>query len=459
MDKFLFKPVNSASLSVYRILFGILNLVGLARFWYLGWIERAFTGPQFLFKYWGFEWIHLWPGDGIYIHFSVLMGVCICLSLGLFTRLMSLLFFLGFTYIELLDLSNYLNHYYLISLLAFINIFLPLNARWSLDNLFGLSERREFIPAWTLNFPRAQLATLYFFAGVAKFGTDWLLHAEPLNIWLTSNTQLPILGSLMGLVWVHYIFSWAGFLFDISIPFWMMYPRTRPYAYVVILFFHFMTYMLFPIGMFPLIMVVSALIFFSPEWPLKLAAFFKGSQFLVPKAPSKLFIPRGAGWVTAGLALYFLVQWTMPWRHFLYPGDVLWSEEGMRYSWKVMIREKNSDINFRVQDRNTGRTWDLSPSQYLARHQEAEMSGTPDMMVQFAHFIRDRYKEDGFDVAVFADTMVSFNGRPAQPLVDPHQDLTQVEDGLFPKKWILPAPQTAPRILSSSPKWVAEKRP
>ncbi len=446
----LWRPVNSASLSAYRILFGLLNFAGLLRFWYLGWIERSFTGPSFLFKYYGFEWVALWPGHGIYLHFALLLAVCVCFSLGLFTRVMSVLLFLGFTYIELLDLSNYLNHYYLVSLLSFINIFLPLNARWSFDNLLGLTQRREFVPAWTLNWLRGQVATVYVFAGLAKFGTDWLIHAQPLNIWLTSNTQVPLLGPWLDRTWMHFAMSWGGFLFDISVPFWMMNRRSRPYAYVAVLVFHAMTYVLFPIGMFPFIMIVSALVFFTPEWPLRLWGYLRGFNVLLPTAPSNTMSGARPAWIVAGLALYFFVQWTLPLRHFIYPGNVLWNEEGMRFSWKVMVREKNSDAGFRVVDRATGRAWDVSPSQYLARHQESEMSGTPDMINQFAHFLRDEFKKDGLDVAVYADVVTSFNGRPAARLIDPNVDLTLVNDTLAPKSWILPAPTATPRRLEST---------
>jgi hypothetical protein len=248
---------------------------------------------------------------------------------------------------------------------------------------------------------------------------------------------------------MHYLMSWAGFAFDISIAFWMMWPRSRPWAYVAIVVFHALTYALFPIGMFPFIMVVSALVFFSPEWPLRLWGYLRGYKVLLPAPPSRGFSLRPA--FAAGLALYFLVQWTLPWRHLLYPGDVLWNEEGMRFSWKVMIREKNCDTGFRVVDKKSGRSWDVSPSQYLARHQEAEMSGTPDMILQFAHFLHDEFARKGLDVAVYADAMASFNGRPAARLVDPTRDLALEKDGLAPKDWILPAPQTAPRNLNSSP--------
>lgn len=446
MEGLLFKPVHSSSLAMYRIIFGLLNAFGLVRFWYLGWIERSFTLPQFLFKYPGFEWITLWPGDGIYVHFAVSIAVSLCLSLGLMTRLMSVLFFLGFTYIELLDQSNYLNHYYLISLLAFINIFLPLNAFWSLDNAFGLSEKREWIPAWTINWLRGQVTIVYFFAGLAKLGSDWLLRAQPLNLWLTNHTDLPVIGPLLSQSWMQYVFSWSGFLFDLTIAFWMMNRRTRLYAFAVIVVFHAMTYALFPIGMFPFIMVTSALIFFDSNWPVQL---WRKIQKLPPQIARNITFQRPAysRWITAGLALYFVVQIALPLRHFLYSSNVLWSEEGMRFSWKVMIREKNTSAVFKVVERNSGRYWYVSPSEYLLRHQEAEMSGTPDMLLQFAHFLKGKFKADGMDVAVYAETNCSFNGRPGVPLVDPSFDLTSTEDSLKAKAWILPAPQSAPEML------------
>lgn len=453
MKNWLFNPVNSGGLAAYRIIFALLNFAGLARFCHMGWIERFFVEPEFHFKYYGFSWVTMWPGDGIYIHFAVLLAACVFLALGLFTRAMSVIFFLGFTYIELLDSSNYLNHYYLITLLSFIGMFLPLNARWSLDNYFGFSSKRDFVPAWTLNVLRAQVGTVYFFAGLAKFGTDWLLRAEPLNIWLTSHAQMPVLGFWFSQAWVQFAMSWTGFLFDLTIPFWLSWSRSRPFAYAVVVIFHLLTYLLFPIGMFPFIMVFSALVFFPEDWPQRAWARLRGvqgEQLRFQSAERNAFGGGNfaySGVVVAGLALFFLVQWTLPFRHFAYPGNVLWNEEGMRFSWKVMIREKNSSIEFRIKERSTGRVWYLSPSEYLRRHQIAEMSGTPDMILQFAHFLGDKFAEDGMDVAVYADVLTSFNGRLSQAFIHPEFDLTQYEDSLWPKPWILPEPSSSPREL------------
>jgi hypothetical protein len=234
--------------------------------------------------------------------------------------------------------------------------------------------------------------------------------------------------------------SWAGFLFDTTIVLWMLIPRTRKFAYLTIVFFHAMTWLLFPIGMFPAIMVLMALVFFPDDWPMKLLKLPD-----VERARNMNFEWRPI--TAAALAMYVLIQWTVPFRHLLYKGDVLWNEEGMRWSWKVMIREKNGEANFRVEDRKSKRVWYVSPSDYLLRHQENEMSATPDMILQFAHFLKKKFAERGYDVAVFAETMTSFNGRLAKPLVDPNTDLTREHESFWPKKWVLPEPLDEPHRL------------
>ena len=89
-------------------------------------------------------------------------------------------------------------------------------------------------------------------AGVAKLNADWLLEAQPLGIWLQDHTGLPLVGRAFGEPWAAHLFSWCGAGFDLTIVAWLMWKRTRPAAYVVLVVFHVMTYLLFPeIGVFP----------------------------------------------------------------------------------------------------------------------------------------------------------------------------------------------------------------
>jgi hypothetical protein len=137
----------------------------------------------------------------------------------------------------------------------------------------------------------------------------------------------------------------------------------------------------------------------------------------------------------------------MPLRHRLYGGDVLWHEQGMRWSWKVMVREKNASLTYRVR-LPSGREQLISPRRYLTSDQEREMSGQPDLILQLArHIARDFQARGHRNVEVYVDALVSLNGRPPARLIDPNVNLAAVDDGLGRQTWILPAPTTQPVLL------------
>ena len=109
----------------------------------------------------------------------------------------------------------------------------------------------------------------------------------------------------------------------------------------------------------------------------------------------------------------------------------------MRFSWRVMTREKNGSVTYVVRQRSTHREWHVTPSQYLTPVQERELSVQPDLILQLAKHIGAEFQARGLkDIEVRADTLVSLNGRPAVPLVDDSIDLLEVRDGLAPARWI-----------------------
>ena len=44
--------------------------------------------------------------------------------------------------------------------------------------------------------------------------------------------------------------------------------------------------------------------------------------------------------IPIGLGLFFLLQIVLPLRYLAYPGPILWTEEGYRFAWRVMLVEK-----------------------------------------------------------------------------------------------------------------------
>ena len=450
----LLKPVDSAWLAAFRVLFGLTLLISTLRFLAYGWIDQLFIAPQFHFKYWGFSWVKVPPAGELHAVFWLLAGLCLLVSVGLLFRVAAFGLFVGFTYLQLLDVTTYLNHYYLASLLALLLACSPAGRTWSLDARFRPAIARSSVPTAWLYLFRFQVAVVYTFAGLAKAHSDWLFHAEPLRIWLLSRADTPVIGPLLAQDWAPPLMSWAGFLFDTGIPWLLMIPRLRPYAYLLVIGFHALTGLLFPIGMFPVIMVLSALVFFSPSWPRKLwarvPARFRARFVRTRPRPAPALPPvnrRHRLWFALG-ALYCAFQVAFPLRFLAYGGSVRWHEQGMRFSWRVMVREKNGSITFVVRAPRAGRTFYVAPHQYLTRLQEREMSSQPDLILQLAHRIRDDYAAKGLGpVEVRADTWVSLNGRPIHRLIDPNVDLSQIEDGFGKAHWILPEPSEPPPRL------------
>ncbi len=148
----------------------------------------------------------------------------------------------------------------------------------------------------------------------------------------------------------------------------------------------------------------------------------------------------------SAFALYALFQIVWPLRAHLYPGNTLWTEEGFRFSWKVMLIEKSGALELRVVDA-AGRQVFVGPRDYLTPYQAMMASTQPDMILELAHIVADDFARRGRGpVQVYADAQVSWNGRRRAPLVDPNVDLAAVRDSLAPQPWILPAPTSAPRF-------------
>lgn len=440
------QPVDGASLAIFRMLFGVILCVSAVRFLSNGWIEPQYVEPDFHFRYWGFGWVPVPPPEVLRWELVGIAASAMLVAMGLCYRLAMAVLLVLFTHFQLIDVTNYLNHYYLVVLLSFLGLLLPLHGTWSIDALLRPSVRRAVVPAWMLYLLRFQIGIVYFFAALAKFGSDWLLWAQPLNIWLRSRAEVPILGWFFEQLWVAYAMSWAGFLYDLTIVGFLLWSRTRPFAYVVVLVFHGMTHLLFDIGIFPFLMPVATLLFFPPDWPRKLLGRF-GSR-VRQSEPTKAAVAhasRFGAWPVRLALLWCALHLLLPLRHWAYPGHVLWGEQGMRFSWRVMVREKSGSVTFRVHSRETGRTWQVSPAEFLTPRQVREISSQPDLILQLAHHVGRSLREEGHgEVEVRADVLVSLNGRPPRLLIDPEVDLLTVRDGLGPARWILPPPEEPP---------------
>lgn len=449
----LLTPRDAAGIAAFRILFGILGLTSALRFLAYGWVDQFFVEPRFFFTYSFAPFVEPLGATGMRAVFWVIAASSALVAVGLFYRAALVTFFVSFTYVQLIDVTNYLNHYYLVSLLALLMVFMPLGRAYGLDGRLWRSGALTTVPAWCYTLLRFQVGVVYTYAGVAKLTEDWLVYAQPLDIWLSSRSSMPVIGPLLAHPWAPHLMSWAGCAFDLTVVGWLIWRRSRPFAFAVLIVFHTLTRHLFPIGMFPYIMVAGATAFFDPTWPRRFFSWrrasatpLRGDDAAFPGAPSRRFLAAAAVF-----GLYAVVQVVVPLRAFFYGDNVHWHEQGMRFSWRVMVREKNASVTYLVDEAATGRTVEVSPRRYLDSRQEREFGTQPDLVVQLAHHIaRERAAKTGGPVRVRAEVLVSLNGRRSTLLIDPSVDLATVDVGIAKAPFILPAPESEPPFLHTT---------
>ncbi|MDN3665400.1 HTTM domain-containing protein [Algibacter miyuki] len=445
---YLKQTTSAAPLAVFRLCFGFMMCLSIVRFWYHGWIDSFYIQPKFHFSYYGFEFV---KPLGIYTY--LLFAVCgisaIAVALGFKYRLAIITFFLSFTYIELMDKTTYLNHYYFISLLSFIMIFLPANAHFSVDNIFRRKTYQN-IPKWSIDSIKLLLGIVYFYAGLAKLNSDWLFRAMPLKIWLPSKYDLPFIGeNLMQQNWFHFAMSWSGMLYDLCIPFLLLYKKTRWFAFAIVVVFHVFTRILFPIGMFPFIMIVSTLIFFEADFHQKIIAFLKRilNQLSFRKhfgnhpklAVISQFQLKNKRLIIPVFVLFFSIQLVFPFRYLCYPNELFWTEEGYRFSWRVMLMEKMGIATFKIVNKETGSFFYVDNKDFLTPFQEKQMSFQPDFILEYAHYLGDHFMAQGHkNVQVFVESYVALNGRLSTAYINKTVDLYAEKESIKPKHWILP---------------------
>ena len=423
-------------------------LFGVLRFLSKGWVKQLYIDPEYHFGYLGFEWVKPLEGNLMYIPFIVMAIASLFIIFGLFYRFAAFTFFICFTYVELLDKSNYLNHYYFVSLMSFLMIWVPANARLSLDVLLFPKIRQTTTAQWNFGIIKFQLAMVYVFAGIAKINSDWLFEAQPLKTWLQAHHNIPFIGSWMQETWLAYAFSWTGCLYDLFIVFFLLSNKLRPFAYVAVVFFHLVTWYLFPIGVFPWVMIFSTLIFFSPSFHEKIITMISS---ILPKKGAiteQSFKIKKSAFVKYLIVFYITIQILVPFRYLMYPGDLFWNEEGFRFSWRVMLMHKEGYATFYLHDKKTGRESEINNADFLTQTQEDQMATQPDMILQYAQIIKRHYDgkklvygEHSFHIenpAVYARIYVSLNGRPSQLFVDKKQDLTTLPYNLYHRNWIEP---------------------
>jgi len=434
INKFLFKHIDNSALIVFRILFGLLCFLESIGAIFTGWIKRTLIEPEFTFTFIGFEWLQPLPGDWMYAYY-ILMGVFgFLIMIGYKYRFSTIMFSIMWIATYLMQKSSYNNHYYFLSLLSVVMIFLPANAYFSVDANKNSNLRSNSMPRWCAFIIAIHMFFVYTYGSIAKLYPDWL-DITVIELLMKSKQHYLIIGEFLQQQWLHYFLAYGGILFDGLIVPLLLFKRTRKWAFFASIFFHLFNSVVFQVGIFPYLSLAFALFFFDPKAIQQL--FFKKKIFynageIIEPTYSKPFVTL--------FSLYIIVQLILPLRHHLIKDNVLWTEEGHRMSWRMMLRSKQGITTYSVVDKNTNKAEIIKLDNYLTRKQKHTASTKPDVIWQFAQHLKSVYANKSKDISVYVDCKISVNGKPYKTLINPEVDLASEKWSAFKhSSWLLPS--------------------
>jgi hypothetical protein len=416
------------------MVFGLLCFLESVGAILTGWVRRVMVEPEFTFSFIGFEWLQPLPGNWMYVYYLVMGVFGLLIMVGYKYRFSMLMFAIMWTATYLMQKSSYNNHYYLLFILSFAMVFMPAHRYASIDVKLNPNLKKISMPSWCKWFFVIQLFILYTYASIAKIYPDWL-DTSVVALLMKSKAHFPIIGEILQTQGLHYFIAYGGILFDGLIIPLLLFRPTRTVAFFGSIFFHIFNSIVFHIGIFPFLSLAFCLFFFYPKTIRNL--------FLKKKPlynSGEVIIPRHSKLITGILIIYFSVHVALPLRHHFFKDDVLWTEEGHRLAWRMMLRAKNGTVSFTVVDKATNKIIPINLDNYLSRKQKHNLSTKPDFIWQFAQRLKKVYEENGQSVKVFARVYTSVNGKPLKQLIDPEVDLAAEQWMHFKHHpWILPS--------------------
>ncbi len=434
LDKLLFKQIDNSALIVFRVFFGLLCLLESIGAIFTGWVHRVFIAPKFTFTFIGFEWLQPLPGNGMYLYY-VIMGIFgLFIMLGYKYRFSVISFTIMWSITYVMQKSSYNNHYYFLVLLSSIMVFMPANRYASLDVKYNPKIKKNYMPNWCSLVLIVQIFILYTYGAIAKLYPDWLDFTFA-KVLLKQKANYPIIGEILQQDYTHYFVAYGGILFDGLIIPLLLYKPTRKIAFYAAIFFHLFNSIVFQIGIFPYLSLAFVLFFFEAK---TIRNIFLKTKPLYLK--NEIIIPNYKRLLIAVLSVYFIIQIALPLRHHFIKDNVLWTEEGHRMSWRMMLRSKSGYAKYKVVNLKTGLTTKVKLSDYLSSKQIRLVSTKPDAIWQFSQYLKREYAKKDENISVFVTCKISVNGRSYKELVNPKIDIANVSWSVFKHNdWLLPS--------------------
>ena len=429
--KIFFKAIDNSPLIVFRIFFGFLVACESFGAILTGWVKRVLIDPQVTFSFIGFEWLKPLPGFGMYFYF-IAMGVFgLAIMLGYRYRIAIISYTILWAGAYFMQKTAYNNHYYLLLLISFLMIFLPSNSYASLDVRQNRIKEENTMPYWISLLFIIQVAIVYVFASIAKFYPDWLDGTFTRNL-LADSTNVIALKKLFLQKWFYLFIAYMGIIFDLLIVPLLLFKKTRMLALLASLTFHLFNAIFLEIGIFPFFALTFVLFFYEPE-TIRSVFLRKKTSIETENGHSNYY---GKKIVYFLIIPYLIIQLLLPLRHHFIEGDVFWTEEGHRLSWRMMLRERNGFIHIRIKDLKTGEESLYDYRKNLTDKQIQNLATKPDFIWQYCQYITKEFK--GKDIAIFINCKNSINRKEYKTLIDPKFDMAKAKWDYFRhNEWLL----------------------
>lgn len=418
IQQYLNQPVNGSNLALFRILFGLLTFRQTLEIQYFA-FELELS--KFTFPYEHFEFIQPYSHSVIMAMVTLALISSLVIATGWKLRVFCWVYILSFGYLFLLDQTFYNNHYYLWLLMAFLLSFTQAG-----NYLAFPKARSAMIPRWNYTIFQLLLLVVYFYAGMAKLRPDWLA-GQQMHIHLAAQGFNSMnLAKFM---------SWAALLFDLLIGF-VLIIRPRWPVLLVAVAFHLYNYFTFSIGIFPLVMIASLVLYIQPItfWQKWLKNKERAVTIIDELQPKQ--------WRVYVLLLFFVIQVLVPLQRFLLKEDNSWNQQLYLFSWNLMANEwVQKDFKLTVLDPAQDKIFILDPLHYVSVRQYRAIDDNPKLLAQFARKIKE-YNQMDASQKVRVYSLIEFNGHEETLLVDPEIDMGAVDFKYFgPNPWINPQPR------------------
>jgi len=445
--KLLNKPCDPSLLAYLRIGYGLLMMIDIPQ-------ERGMASVDSKFdeniQTCRFPYVHsLQPmtADNMTLVYLALFISACGIMLGFLYRLSAVIFSTCYWYIFLLDKSVWNNHSYLYGIFSLFFVLVDANRYASIDGLINKKIRNTQVPQWNYTLIRFQVFIVYFLAGIKKLDMDWQQGYSMINLaqhWVFNPFKSVVDEDTLNLFMVHKF----GFLFDLTVGFWLFWDKTRFFAFIFCASFNLMNSQIFSIGMFPWAMLAT------------MFCFCKADSFkkLIAKLPFKLFQVEPAhkntdcvntndksdiSWkhhITVLITITWMcVQLFIPFSHFITLGYNGWTEGPYGYSWDMMVQNTRSQhIKITYVDKN-GQEGYLKSNAFLRSRRE-RWSMHPDHAVQYARCLKDKLQDMNVeDAKIYFDVWKSLNQRFMQRVFDPSVDIASYDWSPFKRaEFVLP---------------------